>query len=81
MEDPILEALQARLTADRPGWWVHSFTVSVGVTQIGESGKMEHELVVYNLEGQPPWTTSSLLEWGKSQHDANYETADVEGDE
>jgi hypothetical protein len=81
MTDPILEALQARLNADRPGWYVHSFTASVGVTQIGETGTLEHELVTYALEGQPPWTTSALLEWGKSQFDAAYDSADTDGDD
>ena len=81
MTDPILEALQARLNADRPGWYFRDFTASVGVTQIGDDGALVHELVLYQLEGQPPWTTSALLEWGKSQHDASYDSADTGDDD
>jgi hypothetical protein len=80
-DDPILEALQARLNADRPGWYVHGFTVALGIMQINEDGSLTHDLTVYELEGQPPWTTSALLEWSKIQHDAQYECADTEGDD
>jgi hypothetical protein len=81
MTDPILEALQDRLNADRPGWYVHGFTVALGIMQINNDGTLTHDLISVELEGQPPWTTSALLEWCKVQHDSQYESVAAETDD
>jgi hypothetical protein len=70
-DDPILAAIQQLVDTEWPGWHVGSFTVVVGLEQVDSTGDVSHEIDVYKMLNQAPWTTSSLLEWGKEKYDAS----------
>lgn len=80
MGDPLLDALQARVSEENPGWAVTLYVAVVGTQRLDSNGHVESGIEVFALDGQHPVSTDGLFNWGQEKYQEAVTAATEEDD-
>lgn len=81
MGDPLLDALQSRVSEDSPGWAVTLYVAVVGLQRLDSNGDVESGIEVYSLNGQHPVSTDGLFNWGQEKYQEALAAAETDDED